>query len=186
MGGNIMNNKSLLLILIIRTLSLQGEYQNLPVYIHHKQVKSESGSRVKLQNYTPRAIDVTYIPQQVVHVKNGPTKLPLARHTYSTGIQHLKCVLSSGRQKKGDRKTLELLVRKEPLNKTLAQLLDKEELLKGHKAVVRLYRKVTKDMDPTGKTCWKPILTLPETGSTHKLLEGIKVSPEGTIHLENS
>lgn len=173
-------------ILSVYALSLHGEHQNQPIFIHHKQVKTEVGSHVKLHNYTPH-FDVTYIPQQVVHVKNSPTKLPLARHTYSTGMQHIKCVLSTENpQKKADRKTLELLVRKEPLGKIMADLLDKNALLKSRQEVVRLYRKATPEAGSEGKTCWKPILTIPETGNTHKLLDCLKVSPAGTIHLENS
>lgn len=173
-------------ILSLCILNLHGIHQNQPIFIHHKQVKSGNGSHVKLHNYTPH-IDVTYIPQQVVHIKNNPTKLPFAQHTYSTGMQHIKCVLSTeSPQKKSDRKTLELLVRKEPLGKVMSRLLDKEAMLKGHQAVVRIYRKTMPNTNATGKTCWKPVLTLPETGSTHKFLEGIKVCPEGTIHLENS
>lgn len=181
-----MKNISIACILSLCTLNLHSEHQPSPFFVHHKRVKSTSGAHVKLQNYTPH-IDVTYVPQQVVQVKNNPTKLPLIRHTYSHGIQHIKCVLSTeSPQKKADRKTLELLVRKEPLGKIMAEALDKNALMKGHKAVVRLYQKATPDINHTGKTCWKPILTLPETGNTHKLLEGIKVTPEGTIHLENS
>lgn len=158
-----------------------------PVLIHHKSVAVKNGLQVKLHNYKPHRIDVTYVPQQVVTVKQAPKRLPLDRHTYNTGVQHLKCVLAKDTpQKKADRKTLELLVRKEPLGKTVAQLLDNPTLLKGHEAVVRLYRKVTKNPEPTETAYWKPILTLPETGETEKLLQRLHVSPEGKIHLETA
>lgn len=182
-----MNTISIILFLSMYTLHVHGAQSAPPVFIHHKHVQSQAGTRVKLHNYKPHAIDVTYIPQQIVNVKNTPTKLPFSRHTYSTGAQHLKCVISNeSPQKKTDRTTLELLVRQEPLGKAMAQLLDKEAALKGHEAVVRLYRKVATDTNPTSKSCWKPILTLPKTGNTDKLLESIRVSPDGKIHLENS
>jgi hypothetical protein len=184
-GGIVMKKQAAYLILSVCIIDVRATAQKNPILIHHKRITSQTGTRVKLHGFTPRPIDVTYIPQQVVTVKNNPTRLPLTYHTYTNGIQHLKCVLSDkSPQKKTDRKTLELLVRKEPTKKAVAHIKNNEELLKGHQAVVRLYHKVSTGEDPS-KSQWKPILTLPETADTHKLLENLHISPDGNIQLLN-
>jgi hypothetical protein len=156
-----------------------------PVFIHHATVQASNGVQVALPNHKPQKIDVTYTPQQIVTVKKNLTPLPLSHHAYTTGMQYFKCITPIEHpQKKADRITVELLVRKEPLGKTMAAVMEKQAHLKSHENVIRLYRKVTSDSQKQSSS-WQPILTLPEKSSAQKILEAIKIAPDGNIHVGN-
>lgn len=165
-------------------LSLQGTQPSPSVFIHNKKVLSSAGTHVKLHNYTPRKIDVTYTPQQVVTLKQDLTKIPVSRHTYSTGMQYIKCV-TAPEKTKNDRKEIELLVRKEAPDTAISQLLDKQALNKSRDAVIRLYRKINPGAAAEIPS-WKPMVTMPQNRYSEKLLENLKMAPDGKIHLENS
>lgn len=155
-----------------------------PIFIHHKKIKSSIGTPLKLRDYKPNPINVTYIPQQIIHVKDEPRTLALAKHTYKTGAKHLRC-LFQGENGINQSQSLELLARKEPLGKTMANLLDKKNLALSQQSVIRLYRKVGINQN-NEIAHWKPILTLPETPSAIDLLKKIKICPKGTIFVDQS
>lgn len=154
-----------------------------PIYIHDKIVKSKKSTFVPLKHYQPKRFNVTYIPQQVVKVRNTSKRLPIHNYAYKHGMQYLKYIAENKKTDDLAKKAVELLVCTEPLGKQMYTLLNNEQPLSAHDKVVRIYRKIYSQQNKA--ITWKPIMTVPAQNFKKHIQTHLNVSPKGKLHLEN-
>ena len=164
------NNMLLFILCYVTTIHTQS------IFTHDTIVQAKDGTFIDLSSDSSTThINVDYIPQQVINIRDQAKKLPVTAFPIANRVSYLKCITP-----KQDTPAVELLIRTETLGKKMQQLIcqHEQDAMAAHNKVVRFYRKIETD----AQVHWIPILTLSEQDAS-TIFADITVHPDGTLHL---
>jgi hypothetical protein len=161
----------LLHYLITFLLCIATLIQCSPIIIHDKSIDAPNAHFVPLPtNSSITPPHMTYIPQQLIVVRDHAKQLPVTAYPLCKRACYIKCALQEADE------NIEFFIRKETIDHRAKEQLSEQNFNRKKNRTIRFYRKI----NLTNK--WQPIISMPE----HILFSPhtrIIIQPDGTLQI---